>query len=180
LTKSCNEKNRKKSLYCIDKLYVQIGHELLRIEGIQTIFYYTNYETKLVNKPILWKNKDTVKYFDQFEIKKVNNIQEVKKSFFGYLKILCLTQIIIFKITTNFGMKIRLGSYLSNSVYIIWGFQFVPSKSEFNSTDGIFGTWNNKKTDDLKYLRNSSTIAQNPIEFYNSFEYKYLNDFLCL
>ena len=86
MTKSCNEKNRKKSLYCIDKLYVQIGHELLRIEGIQMIFYYTNYETKVVNKPILWKNKDTVKYFDQFEIKKVNNIQEVKKIFFWIFK----------------------------------------------------------------------------------------------
>ena len=63
----------------------------------------------------------------------------------------------------------------------MWGFQFIPSKSEFNSTDGIFGNWNSKKSDDLKYLKNSTTIARNPNEFYNSFEYIKICNFLpCL
>ena len=52
----------------------------------------------------------------------------------------------------------------------MWGFQIVPSKSEFNSTDGMFGNWNSKKDDDLKFLRNSTSIAENQTEFYNSFK----------
>ena len=59
-------------------MYVQIGHELLKIEAIQMVFYYTNFETKVISKPILWKTKEKIKYFDQFEIKKINSIQEVK------------------------------------------------------------------------------------------------------
>ena len=74
------------------------------------------------------------------------------------------------KITTNFGMKMRFGSYLANTYYLMWGFEFIPSKSEFNSTDGIFGSWNKNKNDDLKYLRNSTTTAKNQTEFFNSFE----------
>ena len=53
----------------------------------------------------------------------------------------------------------------------MWGFQIVPSKSEFNSTDGMFGNWNGKKNDDLKFLKNSTTIAKNLTEFYDSFKY---------
>ena len=64
----------------------------------------------------------------------------------------------------------RFGSYVPNTYYIMWGFQFIPSKSEFNSTDGIFSTWNNNQNDDLKYLRNSTTIAKTQTDFYNSFE----------
>ena len=59
-------------------MYVQIGHEILRIEAIQMVFYYTNFETKVISKPILWKTKEKIKFFDQFEIKKTNSIQEVK------------------------------------------------------------------------------------------------------
>ena len=77
---------------------------------------------------------------------------------------------LISKIITNFGMKIRFASYIF-SYNIMWGFQIVPSKSEFNSTDGMFGNWNGKKNDDLKFLKNSTTIANNLTEFYNSFKY---------
>ena len=81
MTKLCNVKNPKKSLYCIDKMFVQIGHELLKIEAVQMIFYYTNYETKVINQPLLWKSNETIKSFEQFEIKKINSIQEVKLIF---------------------------------------------------------------------------------------------------
>ena len=67
-------------------------------------------------------------------------------------------------------MKMRFGSYVSNTYYIMWGFQLIPSKSEFNSTDGIFSNWNNNQNDDLKYLRNSTTLAKTQTDFYNSFE----------
>lgn len=77
LTRNCNNKNKQTPLYCIDKIYVQVGHELLRIEGMQMLFYYSNYETKVEDQPVFWENGNKGVKFDQFEIKKFFFIYEV-------------------------------------------------------------------------------------------------------
>ena len=76
-TRNCNNNNKQTPLYCIDKIYVQVGHELLRIEGMQMLFYYSNYETKVEDQPVFWENGNKGVKFDQFEIKKFFFIYEV-------------------------------------------------------------------------------------------------------
>ena len=39
--------------------------------------YYSNYETKVEDQPVLWKNKYKGIKFEQFEIKKFFSIYEV-------------------------------------------------------------------------------------------------------
>ena len=52
----------------------------------------------------------------------------------------------------------------------IYGFELIPSKADYNKTNGIFGNWNDNEEDDLKYLRNSLTIAENREAFFESFK----------
>ena len=41
------------------------------------LFYYSNYETKVEDQPVLWENGNKGVKFDQFEIKKFFFIYEV-------------------------------------------------------------------------------------------------------
>lgn len=52
----------------------------------------------------------------------------------------------------------------------MYGFEIVPSKADYKSTNGIFGNSNGIYTDDLKYLRNTNNVARNMDEFFESFK----------
>jgi hypothetical protein len=52
----------------------------------------------------------------------------------------------------------------------IYGFELIPSKADFQKTNGIFGSWNDNQNDDQKYLRNSITVAPNQEAFFDSFK----------
>lgn len=53
----------------------------------------------------------------------------------------------------------------------MYGLGIVPSKSDNSLINGVFGNANGDSIDDLKYLRNSKTVANSQDEFLESFKY---------
>jgi hypothetical protein len=51
----------------------------------------------------------------------------------------------------------------------MYGLEIIPSKADYNSTNGIFGNSNGNSNDDLRYLRSTNTLALNIEEFYESY-----------
>jgi hypothetical protein len=74
------------------------------------------------------------------------------------------------KIITNYGTTLKISAYSWWFYVYIYGFEIIPSKADFRKTNGIFGSWNDDQTDDLKYLRNSFTIAANEDAVFDSFK----------
>jgi hypothetical protein len=64
---------------------------------------------------------------------------------------------------------LRVYCYMWADNFYMYGFQIIPSKADFNQLNGIFGNYNGDSSDDVKYLRNTNTNANNDIEFFDSF-----------
>ena len=74
------------------------------------------------------------------------------------------------KISTSYQTVLRLNSYIYDNQIYMWGLEVIPSKADYNSTNGIFGNSNGNSNDDLKFIRNTNTTAVNMEEFFESFK----------
>lgn len=72
---------------------------------------------------------------------------------------------------------LRIYCYMWSNYFYMYGFQIIPSKADYNQLNGIFGNYNGNSSDDIKFLRNTNTVANSDIEFFNSFLY-YITFFL--
>lgn len=65
---------------------------------------------------------------------------------------------------------LRIYSYTWNYQLYMYGLEIIPSKGDYNHTSGIFGNSNGDSSDDLVYLRNTTSVANSLDEFFESFK----------
>ena len=75
-----------------------------------------------------------------------------------------------YKISTSYQTLLRINSYIYDNQIYMWGLEIIPSKADYNSTNGIFGNSNGNSNDDLQFIRNTNTTAVNLEEFFESFK----------
>ncbi|CAF0919356.1 unnamed protein product, partial [Brachionus calyciflorus] len=122
--------------YCLNNVFIQSMHEIVKLDLEYNLFYYTNLKTKSFDQPIIFRVGNALNSFDQLIITSSNYLIQVE---------------------TGYGLTIKIsGSYywwIEKFVYTRMDIN--PSKSDFGITNGLFGNFNDNKNDDFIYLRNS-------------------------
>ncbi len=67
---------------CVNKIYFQAMHEIIKIDNDQKYLMYSNLKTKKFNIPIIWNGNTATNSMDMFVITKTDWTLEVFMSFF--------------------------------------------------------------------------------------------------
>ncbi|CAF0941693.1 unnamed protein product, partial [Brachionus calyciflorus] len=134
--------------FCLNKIYLQYFHEIVRIDVANNLIYYSNLLRNIINQPVIFDSQGNAR----------NSIESLQITKNGYG----------IDIATGYGMMLRAYGYVWDDELYINRYDIIPAKVDKGKTGGIFSKWDDDPSNDVRVLKNGSTVA---FDIYNDFLY---------